>query len=340
MQTRRTPMQAQSLARLALLVMLTIGLLLPALPARAVIQGDLDGNAHPNVGITYTEVTNPKGGLAGGLPDIVSTGDYCTGVLIASTLVLTAAGCFNDPWDGTAYVSFAADYEPPQQTNGDPYEPGSFPADYPGGKGCAEPCYRGTAILASQGTVGPDRFAVLRLDEPVAGVTPATLPAFKSMGGIGGEALTTVGYGDFGDECGEEECVFPFVRRSGQLAVDAVKVKELRVSAVDGQYPCFDAGGGNFLATGSGEVLAALTNTFDCAEQTQVLRLDTVNARNFLCSSEFPELSGSALCDGSGIAAQAARAADDGDQTADRQHNGKGKHKKGKQNRGKGKRGR
>ncbi len=333
-QTRRRAAWPQLIVAITVL----IGLSLPALPARAVWNGDLDGNDHPHVGITYTEVTNPKGDLAGGLPDIAS-GDYCSGVLIASTLVLTAADCFNDPWDGPAYVSFATDYDPPDQVNGDPYAPGTFPEDYPGGKGCAEPCYRGQVILASQGTVGPDRFAVIRLEEAVVGVTPAVLPAFKSLGDIGGEELTTVGYGDFGDECDDDGCVFPFVRRSGDLAVDAVKAKELRVSAVDGQYPCFDAGGGNFLDTGSDEVLAALTNTFDCAEQTQVLRLDTVNARNFLCSAQFPELSGSALCGASAVASQAARA-DEAEQTADRQHNGKSKHKKGKQQRGKGKRGR
>lgn len=111
--------------------------------------------------------------------------------------------------------------------------------------------------------------------------------------------------------------------------------KFLEVSETEDDYACEEAGGAYFLGDNDPDgTLVAINFDFDCSPVTDVLRLDTSNARNFLCSKQFPELKASLLC--GGAAAQSLAADDGGKQSADRAHKGKqnGKH------RGKGKRGR
>jgi hypothetical protein len=325
-----------------------MALLLPAIPAQAVWNGSLDGDRHPNVGVTYPEGSNPDGDLAGGLQDLPDSGDYCSGVLIAPTLVLVGEdGCFFDPWDfdpkdGDAeygYVSFDPDYTPPEQENGDPYAPGTFPEDYPNDKPCREPCSRGEVVAVQDG------IAVLRLDEAVAAITPAMLPAFRALDDLKGRKLTTVGYGDFGNECDDDGCFFAMERRVGTLRVESVGAKRITIAPVGGTFPCYEDGSGNFLGTGNQEnrdVVVALTwHSANCGEKPvkmDLLRLDRGKARDLLCSPQFAdELAASPLCAKKNASAQSASADDGSTPSASLAQPSPHKHKSGGKHRGKGK---
>lgn len=367
--TRRHAPWRQTVTALIVLV----GLLLPALPARAVFDGTIDaGNEYPNVGVVFTERTNPRNDVTGGGPAFLVDGDHCNGVLIAEQLVLTIAACVSDRWDDFAYVSFAADYDPLYDYGGTDDEGNPLPflevdgeplAPWDEGDDiCREPCYRGEVIRASSSFKGNNWLAVLRLDESpteVEGIEPAPLPALGTLAGLLGEDVTSVGYNDVACEsdaasgepwdCDDVEDFFDTPFENNQIVGRHIHLTERRFDTmevtnvtkdlldVEAVLNCDDLGGGSFDDTGT---LVAMNHAQSC-DETVVRRLDTNHARNFLCTKEFPELSGSALCGG---AAAKSVPADDGEQSADRQQKGKseGKHKgkKGNQDRGKGKRGR
>ena len=87
MHPNRTWRRASWRQMITVLIVL-VGLLLPALPARAVFNGTYDEfNNYPNVGIVFSERDGPGNA---GPPDIIS-GNPCNGVLIAPQFVLTIA---------------------------------------------------------------------------------------------------------------------------------------------------------------------------------------------------------------------------------------------------------
>src|SRR5688500_8862335 len=116
-----------------------------AVPARAITFGMPDGNAHPNVGAVFAD-------FGDGLEQV------CSGTLISVTVFLTVAHCFDDLDGDRAWVSFASDVDPVPPVG---------------------------TLLSGTWTVHPDYklpqfdpadLAVIVLDEPVVGITPASLP--------------------------------------------------------------------------------------------------------------------------------------------------------------------
>src|SRR5215211_6045954 len=131
--------------------------------ASAVVNGQLDGNRHPNVGALLA-------------PQAYSDGTWaaCSGTLIAPTVFLTAAHC--DLGVSRVAVTFDSTYDPATGT------------EY-WGTWHADPNY-------TQAQTDPHDIAVVVLDHPVIGIAPAQLPAAGSLDDLGvGTRFTSVGYG-------------------------------------------------------------------------------------------------------------------------------------------------
>jgi hypothetical protein len=364
MQLSKTPRRGKRHQLVVALIVL-VALLLPGVPAGAIYNGTLDDDpaipgddsAFSNVGFVFAERTSRQNETTrGGPPDVIDgngQGDFCSGVLIAPTLVITAEFCsVTESWSKYAYFSPVPDYDPlydwgKKDDGGNqlPFAP-DFSTQYPddpldppddvlapwvkGDAICREPCYRGKVIR------GARHFVVLRLEEEVVGIEPAVLPEHRSLDGLLGELVTSVGYGNLvceGD-AGEFACpgppeaideVFPDGSEWIETNITpgrVVHLHERRFTVMEVEEPTLvkpnkrhrflqlrwtedgfhceeDLGGGNFLGTEPGGVLAALTYNHVCDDQIVALRLDTSNARNFLCSKQFRhELGDSPLCAG------------------------------------------
>ena len=228
--------------------------------ASAVVYGEPDGNGHPNVGALLA-------------PQAYSDGTWasCTGTLISPTVFLTAAHC---DWGlSRMAVTFDSVYD---ATTGTEYW-GTWSADsrYGGGQN------------------DPHDIAVVVLDNPVTGITPALLPAAGSLSNLPRtQGFTSVGYGaqsvtiDQGPTFNYVD--IRYVATSDTLF--AINKAWLRISMNpslgDGGTCYGDSGGPNFLGAGTSEtnIVAATTITGDsmCRATNVVYRLDTESARSFL----------------------------------------------------------
>lgn len=259
--------------------------------AGAITFGELDGNAHPNVGALIAEWRSP------GVKE-----EFCSGTLVAPTVFLTASHCTaalesrgigsHDVW-----VSFDTDI-------GDPVR-------------ASTTLIRGTmhthpefGFSGHGGFSDPHDIAVIVLDQPAAtaypGISPAVLPTlgqFDQMAqksGLRGQKFTAVGYGVHEPQPGTGPLpgTFPFdgKRWKAVSEFNALNHAWLRLSQNNAKGDggtCFgDSGGPNFLGAGAGEtnVLAGVTVTGDavCLATNVVYRLDTTSARQFLAQFGVP----------------------------------------------------
>ena len=241
--------------RLVLMLAAILAVLAPASPAAAIVYGFPDGTAHPNVGGLVSPTQYSDG-----------TWIYCSGTLISSTVFLTAAHCAED--GERVAVTFDTDYEAD-----DAVYSGTFQAD---------PLY-------NQSQNDPHDIAVVVLDGPVAGVTPASLPEANSLAALSvGQTFTSVGYGAYEvtNGPGGHRYLYNDVRMRATGSLNAVNKSWLRISgnpATGDGGTCYgDSGGPNFL--GTTDIVAAITITGDaiCRATNVVYRLDTESARAFL----------------------------------------------------------
>jgi hypothetical protein len=238
---------------LAVLVML----LFCALPALAITWGQPDGKRHPSVGALV-------GQWSGGYYP------FCSGTLVSPTVFLTAAHC--DPGTSRISVTFASDFDGRTKLL-----PGTYYAD---------PLY-----AFSQDD--PHDIAVVVLDQPASGITPARLPAAGSLGALSvGAPFTAVGYGsqESPNVAGGPALVYYDVREYSVSSLNAVNPAWLRLSqnaATGDGGTCYgDSGGPNFIGAGSSEtnIVGGTTITGDmfCKATNVIYRLDTPSARSFL----------------------------------------------------------
>ena len=228
-----------------------------AVTALAITYGQPDGNRHPQVGALvghFTEGTFP----------------YCTGTLIAPNVVLTAAHCnLGSP---RVFVSFDTKFSSKSKLL-----PGTFYYD---------PQYN-----FSQND--PHDIAVVVLDKPVNGVTPARLPSAGQLDGLKvNQKFTVVGYGgqEPVNQPGGPVIAFLDTREFSTASLNAVNPAWLRLSqnpATGDSGACYgDSGGPNFLGAGASEtnIIAGTTITGDalCKSTNVIYRTDTASARNFL----------------------------------------------------------
>ncbi len=247
--------------RRAIAMFVAVGLLLvTGGTATAVVFGHADGEGHRNVGALLA-------------PQAYSDGTWasCTGTLISPTVFLTAAHC---DW-GLSRMAVTFDTE---------YVAGTGTARW--GTWHADPRFRGAQS-------DPYDLAVVVLDNPVSGITPAQLPEAGSLSSLAkDQGFTSVGYGaqsvtiDHGPTFHYAD--IRYVATSDTLF--AINKAWLRISMNptlgDGGTCYGDSGGPNFLGAGEDEtgIVAATTVTGDfmCRATNVVYRLDTASARSFL----------------------------------------------------------
>ncbi|MEV0720373.1 trypsin-like serine protease [Asanoa sp. NPDC050611] len=140
-----------------------VGIATAAAPAAAITGGEPDGNRHPNVGLIL--FYQPDGRFR------------CSATLVSPTVLITAAHCTTGTLGSTlvTFDSVIAEQPPsPFPAAADPsagYTPEEITAaGYLSGTAYTHPEYSDFTDLANWNDVG-----VIVLDEPVTGITPATL---------------------------------------------------------------------------------------------------------------------------------------------------------------------
>lgn len=256
--TLRAAQRSRRLRVMKLLVaVVSLEMLIPATPVQAIINGAEDGNGHPYV----AAIGPPSPGLA-------------SGVLISPNVVLIAAhAAERRPGPHAVRVTFDADARSASATwyTGTAYiHPGYAPAE-----------------------VESYDLAVVVLDEPVAGVTPASLPTENLLDELGPRALsrstfTGVGYG-FSERLGPNgrDPTSGRVRRFAQQTYASVGRQYLRLRMEGDTEVCSGDSGSPTLMGDSSVVAGILVIEWslaggECRSLPWYQRVDTPTARDFL----------------------------------------------------------
>lgn len=246
--------------------------LLLATPVFGITFGQPDGNMHPNVGAMIVQE-----------PDGVQY-LYCSGTLIAPDIFLTAAHCT------AAAVAYGAEPHDVYVTFDPVWDEDAT-------------LYRGTYYTNPD--YGHDSHdlhdvAVIILDEPVEGITPATLPTaglldeMKDNKELKGQQFITVGYGTLRDDkTGGPHALGDYGERYyAEQTFQALKPYWLQNSmnpSTGNGGTCYgDSGGPHFLDDTSMVVSLTVTGDAWCRATDVTYRLDTDSARDYL--SQFVEL--------------------------------------------------
>lgn len=251
---------------LAVLIVLTLIVVAVIPSVSAITYGEPDAGRHPNVGALVIFGEDEYGPYAF---------SYCSGTLIASNVLLTAAHCGGLPNPVT--VSFDEEITPTSTR------------------------YYGT-FIPHPSFPGPqndsfDVAVVILNDSP--GLPYAHLPTLGQFDNLKREnknqAFTAVGYG-VGEprpipHLGITNSLTPWGKRYLSIgSLNAVTPAWLHLSqniATDDGGTCYgDSGGPNFLGAGAGAdgIIAGVTITGDavCRATNVIYRLDTPSARDFL----------------------------------------------------------
>jgi hypothetical protein len=254
----------------------SVGIMLLVLGGRphAIINGTVDGSLHPNVGVVVAATED-------------SLFSPCSGNLIAPTVFVTAAHCLDYIQSRGAtevWVTFAshvgADVDFLELSNLD-----------------TTTLIRGTLHPNAAFTPnGPDPHdvAVITLDTPAAGITPAALPAPQLLdrlgrhNGLKDQLFTVVGYGvnQRVVSGGLTTYVRDLNRRFATSGLNALgpALLHLSTNAAKGYgTPSFaDSGGGIFF--GQSNTIVAVVGVRGTQGMYEAYRLDTMSAREFLSS--------------------------------------------------------
>ena len=256
---------------LALCSMAAAWVLVASAPAGAIVYGQPDGNRHPYVGTMVVEIEGEKFSI-------------CSGTLIDADMFLTASHCtaFPEQVLGTdrVWVSFDPVFDPVTSTllPGTTHTHPEFGFSGPGGFSDAHD------------------IAVIELDAPVGGITPAQLPTeglldeLKAEGTLKGATFTAVGYGTVREtrRMAWQSILDNNERRFGLQSPLALRPFwfQLTMNQATGDAgTCFgDSGGPHFLGGVTSNLLVSITVTGDrwCKATDTTYRVDTDSARDFL----------------------------------------------------------
>ena len=234
--------------------------------ALAIAFGQLDGDRHPNVGALIYEDE-------GGQHSIL-----CSGTLIAPDVFLTASHCTaflesigvapDDVW-----VTFDTTFDAAS-----PLLPGTYHTN-------PEFSFSGPG-----GFSDPHDVAVVVLDGPAIGITPARLPSLNQLDGMSLERqrFVTVGYGLARDDKrkGPNAFFFDGKRRFAEQSFKTLGKTWLHLDmnpSTGSGGTCFgDSGGPHFLGTSDVVVSITVSGDAACRASDITYRTDTASARAFL----------------------------------------------------------
>lgn len=231
--------------------------------AHAITFGQLDTtNRYPHVGALIFESDGERGIL-------------CSGTLIESDVFLTASHC-------TAFLESIGVAPDDVWVTFDP----SFDQSSPLHAGT----YHTNPAFGSNGQSDTHDIAVVTLDAPVSGVTPARLPPANYLDSIALKQVrfTAVGYGTVREEKtkGPQSLFFDGQRRFADQGFRSLTKAWLNLSmnpSTESGGTCFgDSGGPHF--QGSSNLVVSITVTGDrfCRATDVTYRTDTASARDFL----------------------------------------------------------
>ncbi len=241
--------------------------------ALCVTNSSLDNNRHPNVGTIVAEYKTP------GVKD-----SACSGTLISPTVFLTAGHCIFLLQQVFGVTQVWVTFDPVFSRSSTNLFPGAMHLN---------PLFPGT------GNSDPEDMGVIVLDEPIVGITPATLPSAGLLdrrfadGSLTNTLFTIVGYGATDTVFGSgspDPTQGEGTRRYATEGFTALNQVWLRLN----QNAVFgfggsnhgDSGGPNFLGAGGSEtsIVAGITIEGDTwgIEQNVAYRMDTPQARAFL----------------------------------------------------------
>ena len=172
---------------LAALVSVLAVLGLGAAPALAITGGQVDGNRHPNVGLIVFYQADGRFRCSATLvsPTVLLTAAHCTDGVLGKTLVTFNTTIAEQPPSGFPTADPSVGYTGTEQV----------PEGYYFGTAYTHPEYSDFTDLANWNDVG-----VIVLDEPVQGITPATIAPQNYLDQFAEPRLnqtifTVVGYG-------------------------------------------------------------------------------------------------------------------------------------------------
>lgn len=260
--------------RLFLLLGLLLALVLQPVAAWGIVYGEPDNGQHPQVGSFVAEVTEPQTGDTLLVP-------LCTGTLVDSDVVLSAAHCFAGLPDFFGDITFTLDEV--------------IDADRDGLVDADVELMTGTPFVhpefGSGGANNTYDIAVFLLDQAVTDVTPASLPEAGLLDkGLRDETFVAVGYGTLRETNRKAWQAFGMgwrreMAEQGLLSVTPAWATFSMNLATDDGGTCYgDSGGPHFL--GDSDVVVSLTVDGDtyCKATDKTYRLDTRWAREFLSS--------------------------------------------------------
>ena len=249
---RRPQTKGGAMRRAGISVAIIAVVLATSMPATAV-NGGLDGNAHPNVGVMLG--LDPEGEII----------EFCIGVLISPTEFLTNFNCpsavdFVRSIGGRTVISFDPVFWPPEEARWRTVEAGYFHPD-------ANP------------TNGTMEYGIAVLARPVRGIAPAELPTLQQLASVDKKTqpLTVVGYGS---PDGARRAATTTI-----AAIDPTTIEVLNNTNATGQGgPCGDGGAPFFL--GDSNVVVGVsdgeTGHGHCNSISWAFRTDIEAARSFL----------------------------------------------------------
>jgi hypothetical protein len=268
------------------MVLAILGLLAVVAPsASAITGGEPDGNRHPNVGLIlfYTEDGRFR----------------CSATLISPTVLITAAHCTADTIGSTlvTFDSVIAEQPPsPFPVAADPSEGYTDEeieaAGYLSGTALAHPDYSNFTDLANWNDVG-----VIVLDEPVTGITPATLAPENyldqfSQPALQGTIFEVVGYGTEvrKPESGPQKpqpMSYPLLRRYTTLPGQKLTPQILQLNGNPndvrgGGATCFGDSGGPVFLNGYLVAVTSYVYTNNCRYLSGYQRVDIPVVQDWL----------------------------------------------------------
>ncbi|HSV41084.1 MAG TPA: trypsin-like serine protease [Nocardioidaceae bacterium] len=256
-------MRRATMARASIMA-LVAAMVVTAAPAAAIIGGTPDGQGHPNVGALDVRPTGLR------IP--------ASGVLISPTVYVTA-GHVTRFFDNAGVTRARVTFDPVYSDSATFFE----------GTVHTHPSFG-----AFPGRNDPYDIGVVVFDEPVPGITPATLPTaglLDELGaqGLGDEVYPVVGYGITRLLGGADGGGTPRpdrdsagTRKTGEWRFLSLTPDWIRFDMGDAQGCTGDSGAPNFLGESSLVVGIGIGGDAACSTMGSDLRLDTARARAFL----------------------------------------------------------